>query len=71
MKATQKSELLKKFKRGIWISQVKAFEMVGTTRLSAYIFVYKEEGMTFTKRKNKITNRYGNTTFITEYKLNK
>lgn len=71
MKATQKSELLKHFKKGLWISQVRAFDLVGTTRLSAYIFVFKDENMTFTKRKKKITNRYGNATYITEYKLNK
>lgn len=70
-KATQMSELLKHFKRGIWISQVKAFDLVGTTRLSAKIFDLKKLGHEFELRKKAGKNRYGNPFHVTEYRLKK
>lgn len=70
-KQSQMSELLKHFKKGIWISQVKAFDLVGTTRLSAKIFDLKKLGHTFTTRVKSGKNRYGNDFRVTEYRLNK
>lgn len=69
--ATQSTELLKHFKRGIWISQIKAFNLVGTTRLSALIFNYKKEGYSFEERRLKGKTRYGNPFSIKEYRLKK
>lgn len=68
---SQRSELLKAFRKGIWVSQNKAQEICGTTRLSAYIFIFKAEGMTFEKRTKVITNRYGNRCSYIEYRLKK
>jgi len=68
---TQKSELVRLFKKGMWLSQVKAFELVGTTRLSSYIHTLKREGYTFETRTKLLTTRYGNGARITEYRFKK
>jgi hypothetical protein len=68
---TQKEALLRAFRKGIFISQNKAQEICSTTRLAAYIFIFKKEGMTFEKRKRVITNRYGNRCSFIEYRLKK
>jgi hypothetical protein len=70
MLKTQKSELLRYFKKGMWISQDKCKELTGSTRLSALMFDLRhKDGYEFISRKKKITNRYGNPCIYTEYKL--
>mgnify|MGYP003660902569 CR=1 FL=1 len=68
---TQKSELIRLFKKGLWISQVKCFDLTGSTRLSAYVFILKKEGYDFDKREKLLTTRYGNRCSITEYRFKK
>ena len=70
MLKTQKSELLRYFKKGMWISQDKCKELTGSTRLSALMFTLRhKEGYEFISRKKKVVNRYGNPSHFTEYKL--
>lgn len=68
---TQKEALLRAFRKHIWISQDRCKEICGSNRLSAYVFIFKKEGMTFEKRKRVITNRYGNRCSYVEYLLKK
>lgn len=51
------------------ITSLQAFVDLGETRLSAVVFALKKKGVVITGQNKKVKNRYGETRFITEYKI--
>ena len=51
------------------ITSLQAFTDLGETRLSAVVFDLKKKGVVITGQNKKVKNRYGETRFITEYKI--
>lgn len=71
LRKTQTSEILKylRFHRSSGITQAKAYEMFGATRLSGLIFGLRKEGYDITSETKVVKNRYGGTSVIAVYKL--
>lgn len=66
-KQTQKSAVLAYMLAGNRINSMKAFKLFGATRLSAIIFVLKDEDFPICKEMKTEKNRYGEKTTFAEY----
>ena len=67
---TQKQRVLgdlKRYKNGI--TQMKAYEKYGVTRLAAIIFELRDEGHDIKTDMIAVKNRYGDTCHVANYKL--
>ena len=69
MKQTQYNTVLKHLTYYGKITSWEAFTDYGITRLSAIIFNLRENGYNICSEKRTATNRFGNKTSFSEYKL--
>lgn len=70
-KEGKKERLLKYFKKHKKITSLEAFNELGDTRLSATIFELRKDGYNISSRLIKVPTRWGKTTEVAEYRLNK
>ena len=70
-KATQCEHILRDLKRGWGITQAKAYEKYGILRLSGRISDLREMGYSIKTNMIAVKNRYGETCYVAEYRLEK
>lgn len=70
-KSTQNQRILSDLKRGWRVTQAKAYERHGIVRLPSRIYDLKQMGYPIKKEMIAVRNRYGETCYVAEYRLEK
>ena len=68
---TQKQAVLNHLLSGKELSSIEAISLYGATRLGAIIFNFKKEGYIINSRREKVKNRFGNTSNPSIYSISK
>ena len=69
MKKTQEQKVLKYLETHRGITQAQAIDKLGIYRLSARIYRLREAGYQIITNRKDVTNRFGETCHIAEYRL--